>query len=85
MILIVGFVFGCVQFAFADESFHKAIDYVRQYDNREYTDMSYVAVYSPIQYIPQAIGIGVSRIFTDNILIMAYFSKDAILKAYKIL
>lgn len=40
--MIVGFVFGCVQFAFADESFNKAIEYVRQNDNREYTDYYYI-------------------------------------------
>ena len=59
------------------EKIGKAKDISLDDDNREYTDMSYVAVYSPIQYIPQAIGIGVSRIFTDNILIMAYSARLA--------
>lgn len=40
--LIMVFVFGCAQFAFADESFNKAIEYVRQNDNREYTDYYYI-------------------------------------------
>lgn len=40
--LIVVFVFGCAQFAFADESFNKAIEYVKQNDNREYTDYYYI-------------------------------------------
>lgn len=44
-------------------------------DKKEYTDMSYVAVYSPIQYIPQAIGIALTRIFTDNVLMMAYSAR----------
>lgn len=41
-------------------------------EDRDYVDTSLVAVYSPIQYIPQSIGIGIARIFSENILTIAY-------------
>lgn len=46
-------------------------------ENRAFADMSYVAVYTPIQYIPQAIGISIARLFTDRILIMTYAARIA--------
>lgn len=57
------------------ESIKDSINVSLKADEKEYTDMSYVAVYSPIQYIPQAIGIAVTRIFTDNVLVMAYSAR----------
>ena len=38
-------------------------------------DMKTVSVYSPIQYIPQTIGIIISRIFTNRTLLMAYAAR----------
>ena len=38
-------------------------------------DMRTVSVYSPVQYIPQTIGISIAKIFTDRPLIMAYFGR----------
>ena len=38
-------------------------------------DMKTVAVYSPVQYIPQSLGIMIARIFTDRTLIMAYAAR----------
>lgn len=38
-------------------------------------DMRTVAVYSPVQYIPQSIGIAIARIFTCRTLVMAYFGR----------
>ena len=38
-------------------------------------DMRTVAVYSPVQYIPQSIGIAIARIFTSRTLVMAYFGR----------
>lgn len=39
------------------------------------TDMKYTAVYSPIQYLPQALGICIANIFTDNVFIIAYSAR----------
>lgn len=44
-------------------------------DNRAYHDMSAVALYSPVQYMPQSIGIFIARLFTDRMLIMAYMGR----------
>ena len=44
-------------------------------DNREIANMENVAVYSPIQYLPQSIGILIARLFTDKVLIMAYAAR----------
>lgn len=44
-------------------------------DNREIANMENVAVYSPIQYLPQSIGIFIARLFTDKVLIMAYAAR----------
>ena len=38
-------------------------------------DMKTVSVYSPVQYIPQTIGIIISRIFTNRTLILAYVAR----------
>lgn len=38
-------------------------------------DMRTVAIYSPIQYLPQATGIFIARQLTDRTLIMAYFGR----------
>lgn len=39
------------------------------------TDMKYTAVYSPVQYLPQAIGICIADIFTNNVFIIAYSAR----------
>ena len=44
-------------------------------DNREIANMDNVAVYSPIQYLPQSVGIVIARLFTDRVLIMAYVAR----------
>jgi len=38
-------------------------------------DMRTVAIYSPVQYLPQATGIFIARQLTDRTLIMAYFGR----------
>jgi len=37
--------------------------------------MSNVAIYSPIQYLPQSIGIWIARIFTDKVIVIAYAAR----------
>ena len=44
-------------------------------NTRKTTDMSFTAVYSPIQYIPQAIGIIIARVITNKVLVMAYMAR----------
>ena len=46
-------------------------------DVRETTDMSTVAIYSPIQYFPEAIGIFVARLFSDKVITMVYAARLA--------
>lgn len=41
-------------------------------EEQGYHDMSTVAVYSPVQYLPQAIGIRFASIFTNRSLLLAY-------------
>ena len=41
------------------------------------TDMSTVAIYSPVQYIPQAIGIFLARLITDKLFILVYAARLA--------
>lgn len=41
-------------------------------ENKILADMSTVAVYSPIQYLPQALGIKCAEVFTDRVAIIAY-------------
>lgn len=38
-------------------------------------NMENVAVYSPIQYIPQALGMKIAKLFTDNLLIVLYAAR----------
>ncbi len=45
---------------------------VEESNNTTLYDMRTVAIYSPVQYIPQSLGILVAKIFTDKTLIMAY-------------
>ena len=49
----------------------------KQIDNNDIdtTNMDTVAVYSPIQYIPQAIGMIFARLFSDNLLLMLYMAR----------
>ncbi len=44
-------------------------------DEKKFMDMETVALYSPVQYLPQATGIIVGRIFTDSAIIIAYFGR----------
>ena len=45
------------------------------YSDKKITNMDTVAIYSPIQYIPQAIGMVFSRLISDNLLSMLYVSR----------
>ena len=45
------------------------------YSDKKITNMDTVAIYSPIQYIPQAIGMVFSRLISDNLLLMLYVSR----------
>ena len=45
---------------------------VEESNNTTLYDMRTVAIYSPVQYIPQSLGILVAKNFTDKTLIMAY-------------
>ena len=38
-------------------------------------DMKTVAIYSPVQYIPQTIGISIAKLFTSRPLLMAYYGR----------
>lgn len=38
-----------------------------------YTDISTSAVYSPIQYLPQSIGLVIAKFITNNAIVMSYF------------
>lgn len=44
-------------------------------EDKSIKQMNNVAVYSPVQYIPQAIGIFIARLFTNKVLIMAYAAR----------
>ncbi len=61
-----------VDFQEIDYRTTKATLPVEKNDNKNYYDMRTVAVYSPVQYIPQSIGIFIARIFTNKTLVMAY-------------
>lgn len=39
------------------------------------TEMKYTAVYSPIQYLPQAVGIFMADLVTDNVFVLAYSAR----------
>ena len=45
------------------------------YDDTKITSMDTVAIYSPVQYIPQAIGMVFSRLISDNLLLMLYMAR----------
>lgn len=45
------------------------------YEDTKITSMDTVAVYSPVQYIPQAIGMVFSRLISDNMLLMLYMAR----------
>ena len=45
------------------------------YDDAKITSMDTVAIYSPVQYIPQAIGMVFSRLISDNLLLMLYMAR----------
>lgn len=44
-------------------------------DNTVFVDFWNTALYSPVSYIPQALGIRIATLFTNNILIIAYFAR----------
>lgn len=46
-------------------------------NKKERIDMSYVAIYSPIQYAPQALGIFIARLFTNKLFIIFYAGRIA--------
>lgn len=55
-------------------------DVVKHFDTsineeRISTNMANVAVYSPVQYIPQTIGILISRLFSDKMVVIAYSAR----------
>lgn len=63
---------------------YKKIKYKTVVENFEYeinndevktADMANVSVYFPIQYIPQSVGIGIARIFTNKTIVMAYAAR----------
>ena len=39
------------------------------------TELKHTATYSPVQYLPAASGIALARIFTDKVIVMAYFAR----------
>lgn len=44
-------------------------------ENTAIPNMETVAVYSPVQYIPQALGMGLAKCITDNLLIILYVTR----------
>lgn len=44
-------------------------------DDKIIIAMPTTAIYSPTQYLPQAVGVAISRVFTDRPLIMAYVAR----------
>lgn len=46
-------------------------------NDRTFTDFPNTAIYAPTAYIPQAIGIGLSRYFTDRVLLLLYAARMA--------
>lgn len=44
-------------------------------DSEDFMTFGNVAVYTFVSYVPQAVGIAISRIFTDNILIQLYVAR----------
>ena len=44
-------------------------------DDRIYVDTSRVATYSPVQYIPQTLGIVISRLITNKTIVIAYAAR----------
>lgn len=62
---------------FFKQTYHSTKDSLEIRETKEETfyDMKTVSIYSPLQYIPQALGIRFASIFTDRTMLLAYFGR----------
>ena len=48
---------------------------LKNQENTVFIPMGTTAIYSPIQYLPQVLGVCLSRLMTDHVLVMAYMAR----------